>query len=93
MSSISCYDELRQTRGMPRDLFRAWRGCDLLETSFELFDISVPEIVVTELKEMAGFNSRMLTRTEAKTVLDKIAQNRDWLESQIYEESKKWLTK
>ena len=29
---------------------------DLLETSLVLFDISVPEIVVTELKDMAGFN-------------------------------------
>ena len=150
---------------------------DILELSLELFDISVPEIVVTELKEMAGFydthgesarnvlklikenrisvkelvavsetesrvdvgemdclnlckeehipilvtddwkalpklieksasinvmvsafvirsllNKYLLTRADAKAVLDKIAHDRDWLESKIYEESKKWLT-
>nr|CBH37994.1 conserved hypothetical protein [uncultured archaeon]CBH38515.1 conserved hypothetical protein [uncultured archaeon]CBH39905.1 conserved hypothetical protein [uncultured archaeon] len=151
---------------------------DILALSLELFDISVPEIVVTELKEVAGFNDthgksarnvlklikenrirvkelivisktesrvdvgemdclnlckqeqipilvtddwkalpklieqsasinvvvsafvirsllnkRMLTGDNAKAVLDKIARDRDWLESKIYEESKKWLTK
>ncbi|MEA3488690.1 MAG: hypothetical protein U9R10_05535 [Euryarchaeota archaeon] len=151
---------------------------DILALSLELFDISVPEIVVTELKEMAGFydthgksardvlkllkehkigvkevvvtseaesrvdagerdclnlckqeqisilvtddwralpkliekstsinvvvsafiirsllNRRMLTRADAKAVLDRIAYDRDWLESKIYEESKKWLTR
>lgn len=151
---------------------------DILELSLELFDISIPEIVVTELKEVAGFsdthgksarnvlklikenrisvkelivisetelqvdvgemdclnlckqeqipilvtddwkalpklieksasinvvvsafvirsilNKRMLTGNNAKAVLDKIARDRDWLESKIYEESKKWLTK
>ena len=150
----------------------------ILEQSLELFDISIPEIVVTELKEVAGFNDthgksarnvlklikgnrisvkeliaisetesrldvgemdclnlckqeqipilvtddwkalpklieksasinvvvsafvirsllnkRMLTGDNAKAVLDKIARDRDWLESKIYEESKKWLTK
>jgi predicted nucleic acid-binding protein len=151
---------------------------DILTLSLELFDISIPEIVVTELKEVAGFNDthgksarnvlklikerrisvkelvvisetelrvdvgemaclnlckqeqipilvtddwralpklieksasikvvvsafvirsllnkRMLTGDNAKAVLDKIARDRDWLESKIYEESKKWLTK
>jgi len=151
---------------------------DILTLSLELFDISIPEIVVTELKEVAGFNDthgksarnvlklikerrvsvkklvviseselrvdvgemdclnlckqeqipilvtddwralpklieksasikvvvsafvirsllnkRMLTKDEAKAVLDKIARDRDWLESKIYEESKKWLIK
>jgi len=151
---------------------------DILELSLELFDISVPEIVVTELREMAGFNDThgksaknvlklikenrisikeliaisetesrvdvgemdclnlckqeqipvlvtddwralpklieksasinvvvsafvirsllnryMLTMDDAKAVLDRIARERGWLESQIYEESKKWMTK
>ena len=151
---------------------------DILELSLELLDISVPEIVVTELKEIAGFNDthgksarnvlklikenrisvkelivisetgsrvdvgemdclnlckqeqisilvtddwralpklieksasinvvvsafvirsllnkHMLTGDDAKAVLDRIAHDRDWLESKIYEESKKWLTK
>jgi hypothetical protein len=35
----------------------------------------------------------MLTIDDAKAVLDKITHDRDWLESMIYEESKKWLTK
>ena len=150
----------------------------ILEQSLELFDISIPEIVVTELKEVAGFhdthgksarnvlklikenrisvkeliaisetesrvdvgemdclnlckqdqihilvtddwkalpklieksasinvvvsafvirsllNKHMLTIDDAKAVLDKITHDRDWLESKIYEESKKWLTK
>ena len=151
---------------------------DILELSLELFDVSVPEIVVTELKEVAGFNDthgksarnvlksikenrirvkelivisktgsrvdigemdclnlckqeqipilvtddwkalpkliekyasinvvvsafvirsllnkHMLVKADAKAALDKIACDRDWLESKIYEESKKWLTK
>ena len=35
----------------------------------------------------------MLTGDDAKAALDRIAHDRDWLESKIYEESKKWLTK
>lgn len=35
----------------------------------------------------------MLTIDDAKAILDKIAHDRDWLESKIYGESKKWLTK
>ena len=151
---------------------------DILTLSLELFDISVPEVVVTELKEVAGFNDthgkrarnvlklikenrirvkelilisetesrvdvgemdclnlckqeqihilvtddwralpklieksasikvmvsafvirsllnkHMLVKADAKAALDKIARDRDWLESKIYEESKKWLTK
>ena len=150
----------------------------VLELSLELFDVSIPEIVVTELKEVAGYddmhgesardvlrlikedkisvrevisisetesrvdagemgcldlcrqeqililvtddwralpklieisastnvvvsafvirallNRRMLTRDDAETILDRISRNRDWLESKIYEESKKWLTR
>ena len=38
-------------------------------------------------------NKRMLTGDDAKAVLNKIARDRDWLESKIYEESKKWLIK
>jgi hypothetical protein len=35
----------------------------------------------------------MRVKDDAKAALDKIARDRDWLESKIYEESKKWLIK
>jgi len=47
---------------------------DILELSLELFDISVPEIVVTELGEIAGFYD---THGEsARNVLKLIKENR-----------------
>ena len=50
-------------------------------------------VVVSAFVIRSILNKRMLTGNNAKAVLDKIARDRDWLESKIYEESKKWLTK
>lgn len=65
-----------------------WRALPKLIEKSAFINVVVSAFVIRAL-----LNSSMLTRTEAKAVLDKIAQNRDWLESKIYEESKKWLTK
>ena len=46
----------------------------ILEQSLELFDISIPEIVVTELKEVAGFNDTH--GKSARNVLKLIKGNR-----------------
>ncbi|HJH26206.1 MAG TPA: hypothetical protein C5S37_05380 [Methanophagales archaeon] len=47
---------------------------DILELSLELLDISVPEIVVTELKEVAGFKDTH--GKSARNVLKLIRENK-----------------
>ncbi len=64
-----------------------WRALPKLIEKSASIDVVVSAFVIRSL-----LNKRMLTGDDAKAVLDRIAHDRDWLESKIYEESKKWLT-
>ncbi len=50
-------------------------------------------VVVSAFVIRSLLNKQVLTQDNAKTVLDRIARDRDLLESKNYEESKKWLTR
>lgn len=65
-----------------------WRALPKLIEKSASINVVVSAFVIRSL-----LNKHMLTGDDAKAVLDRIAHDRDWLESKIYEESKKWLTK
>ena len=50
-------------------------------------------VVVSAFVIRSLLNKQVLTQDNTKTVLDRIARDRDLLESKNYEELKKWLTK
>ena len=64
-----------------------WKALPKLIEKSASINVMVSAFVIRSL-----INKYLLTRADAKAVLDKIAHDRDWLESKIYEESKKWLT-
>ena len=65
-----------------------WKALPKLIEKSASINVLVSAFVIRSL-----VNKHMLTRDYANAVLDKITRDRDWLESKIYEESKKWLTK
>ena len=65
-----------------------WRALPKLIEKSASINVVVSAFVIRSL-----LNKHMLTGDDAKAVLDRIAHDRDWIESKIYEESKKWLTK
>ena len=70
------------------DILEYWRALPKLIEKSASINVVVSAFVIRSL-----LNRYMLTMDDAKAVLDRIARERGWLESQIYEESKKWMTK
>ena len=84
---MGCLNLCRQEQ-IPILITDDWRALPkLIEISTSI------NVVVSAFVIRALLNRRVLTRDDAETILDRIARNRDWLESKIYEESKKWLTR
>ncbi len=84
---MSCLNLCRQEQ-IPILVTDDWRALP------KLIEISAStNVVVSAFVIRALLNRRVLTIDDAETILDRIARNRDWLESKIYEESKKWLTR